>query len=80
VIAMTASHASIPLVLAVPAYLTGVAVGTFIATAWNAPADARGLLRITARTLHRPPRDVRARMAVVARRPATGDDRRPEAA
>lgn len=77
---MTAARASIPLVLAVPAYLTGVAVGTFIATAWNADADARGLVRLTARTLHRPPRDVRVRMAVVASTQPGRDARHPEAA
>ena len=37
---MTASRAGIPLVLAVPAYLTGMAVGTLIATAWNSGAHA----------------------------------------
>jgi Fe-S cluster assembly ATPase SufC len=63
---MSTARAGIPLVLAVPAYLTGVAVGTFLATAWNSGEEARGLVRVTARTLHRPPRDVRARMAVVA--------------
>lgn len=77
---MTATRASIPLVLAVPAYLTGVVVGTFIATAWNSGDDARGLVRLTARTLHRPSREVRARMAVaVSQRPADHDER-PEAA
>ena len=63
---MTPPRASVPLVLAVPAYLTGVAVGTFVATAWNAGDDARGLVRLAARTLHRPPGDVRARMAVAS--------------
>lgn len=63
---MTSTHAGIPFVLAVPAYLTGVVVGTVIATAWNSGEEARGLLRLTARTLHRPPRDVRTRMAVTA--------------
>ena len=61
---MTATRAGIPLVLAVPAYLTGVAVGTVVARAWNSGEEVRGLLRLTARTLHRPPRDVRTRMAV----------------
>ncbi|WP_147381553.1 hypothetical protein [Nocardioides immobilis] len=77
---MTVSRASIPLVLAVPAYLTGVAVGTFIATAWNSGDDARGLVRLTARTLHRPPRDVRARMAAVAAQNAALHPAQSEAA
>lgn len=72
---MTSPRAGIPLVLAVPAYLTGVAVGTFIATAWNSGDEARGLVRAAARTLHRPPRDVRARMAVVMPAAAVRDER-----
>ncbi len=60
-----AARAGLPFVLAVPAYLTGVAVGTILASAWNAGEDARGLLRLPARSLQRPPADVRARMAVV---------------
>lgn len=77
---MSASRAGIPLVLAVPAYLTGVAVGTLIATAWNSGDDARGLVRLTARTLHRPPRDVRARMAVASVQRSTSGTESPEAA
>ena len=77
---MAASRAGIPLALAVPAYLTGVAVGTFIATAWNSGDDARGLLRLTARTLHRPPRGVRARMAVATPYGASVHAEHPEAA
>lgn len=77
---MSASRAGIPLVLAVPAYLTGVAVGTLIAAAWNSGDDARGLVRLTARTLHRPPRDVRARMAVGSVRPPTAGTESPHAA
>ncbi len=77
---MSASRAGIPLVLAVPAYLTGVAVGTLIATAWNSGDDARGLVRLTARTLHRPPRDVRARMAVATIHRPTAGAETPEAA
>lgn len=77
---MTASRAGIPLVLTVPAYLAGVAVGTLVATAWNSGEDARGLVRLTARTLHRPPPDVRARMAVAAAPAPTVPDGHPEAA
>ena len=76
---MTTPRAGIPLVLAVQGFLTGIAVGTFIATAWNSGDEARGLVRAASRTLHRPPRDVRARMAVMMP-PTVVRDERPTAA
>lgn len=77
---MSAARAGIPLALTVPAYLAGMAVGTFLATAWNSGDEARGAVRFAARTLHRPPRDVRARMAVVTQLRPGPEAEHPEAA
>lgn len=74
---MTSSRAAaVPFILAVPAYLAGYAVGACIAHFHNSGDDAHRLVLLVARALHRPSRDVRARMAVAGTsRPE--QDRRP---